>query len=307
MREQRPLPPLEQDRPQRAAGPGGPRAPAPFDEFAPGAGLRDVVGWLATIALAVALAAWLAAWSARQPTSEEAALPALERAIVALTELDGLLDLHAAAIAEQARAGGEVDVPGFPLDVPVPAAEARDPTALRAAVLAASAALVRVEGSAAFHDPDGAPAEASTLSSAGLMQALIDGLTADRHDRWAGLVRPLGLLSALLGAAVLVLGVGFGRFVRLGAVLAVAAALVLVPAVALREGLGFVGDDDIVGDEALAIAQSLASGPVRNALWLAAAGVAIALPAALLDRLFEASERRAPSPSPARAGELPPE
>ena len=304
MREREPLPPLERDSPARAEGPG---APAPFDEFAPGAGLRDVAGWLAAIALAVALAAWVAALSAAQATSEQAALPAVERAIVALTEIDGLLDLHADAIAEQARAGGEVSVPGFPLDVRVPAAAAGDRAALRAAVLAASAALVRVQGSAAFHDPEGAPAETSTLSSAGLMRALIDGLTADRHDRWAGFVRPLGLLSVLLGAAVLVLGVGYGRFVRFGLVLVAAAVVVVVPAVALRVGLGVVGDDDIVGDEARAIAQSLASGPVRNALWLAAAGVAIALPAALLDHLFEGSERRVSAPSPVRAGELPPE
>ncbi len=304
MREQESPPPLERGLPGHA---DWPEAPATFDEFAPGAGLRDVVGWVAAIAFAVVLAAWVAALSAAQSTSEQAALPALERAIVALTEIDGLLELHAEAIAEQASAGDEVRVPGFPLDVRVPAAEAGDLTALRTAVLAGGAALVRVEGSAAFHDPEGAPADASTLSSAGLMQALIDGLTEDRYDRWAGFVRPLGLLSVLLGAAVLVLGVGFGRFVRLGTVLVLAAVVVAVPAIALRVGLGFVGDDDFLGDEARAIAQSLARGPVRNALWLAGAGVAIALPAALLDRLFEGSERRRPGPSPARAGEPPPE
>ena len=304
MTAQEPLPPLEPARPPRA---DQPKAPAPFDEFAPGAGLRDVAGWLAAIALAVALAAWAAALSVTQATSEEAALPALGRAIVALTEIDGVLDLHADAIAEQVSAGGEVSVPGFPLDVRVPAAEGGDRAALRAAVLATSAALARVEGSAAFHDPEGAPTDPLRLSSAGLMQALLDGLTADRHEGCAGFVRPFGLLCVLLGAALLVLGVGYGRFVRLGLVLVAAAVVVVVPAVALRVGLGFVGDDDIVGEEARAIAQSLASGPVRNALLLGAAGLAVALPAALLDHLFEGSERRASKPSPARASELPPE
>jgi hypothetical protein len=138
------------------------------------------------------------------------------------------------------------------------------------------------------------------------MQALVDGLTAARHDRWAEFVRPLGLLSVLLGAVVLVLGAGFGRLARLGLLLVAAAVLVLGPAIALRVGLSFVGDDDVVGREARAIAQSLARGPVRNALWLAAAGLAIALPAAFLDRLTERVERRAASERLARAGQAPP-
>jgi hypothetical protein len=269
--------------------------------------VRDVARWVAAVALAVALAGWLAALSASQATSAETALPALERAIVVLSEIDGLLELHGETIAEQVGAGGEVELPGFPLDVRVPAAEAEGPSELRAALLAAGAALVRVEGSAAFHDSEGAPADTSRFSSAGLMQAVIDGLTAERHDRWAGLVAPLGVLSALFGVAVLLLGVGLGRLSRLGVVVAVAAVLVLVPAVALRVGLGFVGEDDVVGDEARAIARSLAGGGVRNALWLAAAGLAIAVPAVVVDRLLQGSERRASPGVRARAGELPPE
>ena len=123
------------------------------------------------------------------------------------------------------------------------------------------------------------------------MQAVIDGLAAHRHDRWAGYVSPLGRLSVLLAALGLLLTVGLGRFVRLGAVAVAAAALVIVPTVALRVGVGFVGEDDVIGNEAREIASSLLGGGVRNALWLAAAGLAIIVPAALLDRVFLDSER----------------
>ena len=264
-----------------------------FTEFAPGAGIRDVAGWVVTVLLTLTLAGWLAAYSASQATSDAAALPALERAIAVLTEIDGLLGTHSTNIAEQVRTGEEVTVPGYPLDVSVPAAQAATPPALRASVLAQSAALVRTEGSAVFHHPEGDLPAVSRLSSAGVMQALLNGLSADRHARWAGYVSPLAAVSALLAALALLFAVGVGRFVRLGAVAVAAAALVIVPVVAMRVGIGFVGEDDVIGNEARAIASALLAGGIRNALWLAAAGLAIVAPAAVLDRVFLDSERPA--------------
>ena len=288
MSSRRALPPID---PHPAEGEDWGETSPGFTEFAPGSGIRDVLGWIAALLLMLTLAAWLAAYSAAQATSEEAALPALERAIAVLTEVDGLLEVHSAGIASQVAAREAVDVPGYPLDVRVPASGAATPSALRASLLAESAALVRAEGSGAFADPNGDLPAVSRLSSAGLMQAVIDGLAAHRHDRWAGYVSPLGRLSVLLAALGLLLTVGLGRFVRLGAVAVAAAALVIVPTVALRVGVGFVGEDDVIGNEAREIASSLLGGGVRNALWLAAAGLAILVPAALLDRVFLDSER----------------
>ena len=288
MSSRRALPPID---PHPAEGEDWGETSPGFTEFAPGSGIRDVLGWIAALLLMLTLAAWLAAYSAAQATSEEAALPALERAIAVLTEVDGLLEVHGVGIASQVAAGDAVDVPGYPLDVRVPASGAATPSALRASLLAESAALVRAEGSGAFADPNGDLPAVSRLSSAGLMQAVIDGLAAHRHDRWAGYVSPLGRLSVLLAALGLLLTVGLGRFVRLGAVAVAAAALVIVPTVALRVGVGFVGEDDVIGNEAREIASSLLGGGVRNALWLAAAGLAILVPAALLDRVFLDSER----------------
>jgi len=283
-----PLPPIDphpsEDEDWAETSPG-------FGEFAPGSGIRDVLAWIAALLLTLTLAAWLAAYSAAQATSEEAALPALERAIVVLTGVDGLLDIHGAEIAGQVGEGNAVEVPGYPLDVQVPASEASTPARLRSNLLARSAALLRAEGSGVFADPTGEPPLVSRLSSGGLMQAVIDGLSTARHDQWAGYVSPLGGLSVLLAAFGLLLAVGVGRFVRLGAVAVAAAALVIVPTVALRVGVGFVGEDDLIGIEAREIAQSLLGTGVRNALWLAAAGIAIVVPAALLDRVFLDSER----------------
>lgn len=262
-----------------------------FAEFSPGSGIRDALGWIAAVLLMLTLAGWLAAYSAAQATSEEAALPALERAVVVLTELDGLLEVHSADIAAQVAAGEEVEVPGYPLDVRVAASRAQTPSALRASVLAESALLLRTQGSGVFADPSGDPPAVSRFSSAGLMQAVIDGLSAARHDRWAGYVSPLGTVSAILAAVSLLFAVGLGRFVRLGAVAVAAAVLVIVPTVALRVSVGFVGADDLIGNEAREIAQSLLGGGVRNAFWLAVAGLAILVPAAVLDRVFLDSER----------------
>ena len=281
--------------------------PQAFDEFGPGAGVRDIAYLVAIVLLALVLAGWLAAFSATQATSNEVAFPALERAVVAITEIDGLLDLHADDLEEQAAGGGAIALPGFPLDVEVAAAEVLTDgdfdrelfrAAFRAALLRESAERLREQGSSAFHDTDGVLAGPSRFSSAGLMQALIDGLTDERHDRWSEFVQPLRLLALVLGAAMLVLGVGFGRFIRLGGAMIVAAALVLVPALVLRIAIDFVGDEDIIGDEARAIASRLTEialwndGWPGNAVWLAVAGAVIAIPAAILEHLFEGSDRR---------------
>ncbi|MYD65527.1 MAG: hypothetical protein F4X26_06050 [Chloroflexi bacterium] len=288
MSARRPLPPIDphpsEDEEWGETSPG-------FAEFSPGSGIRDALGWIAAVLLMLTLAGWLAAYSAAQATSEEAALPALERAVVVLTEIDGLLEIHGADLAAQVAAGERVELPGYPLDVRVAASQAQTPSAMRASLLAESAALLRTQGSGAFADPSGDLPVVSRLSSAGLMQAVIDGLSAARHDRWAGYVRPLGLASAALAAVSLLFAVGLGRFVRLGSVAVAAAVLVVVPTVALRVSIGFVGEDDLIGNEAREIARALLGGGVRNALWLAVAGLGILVPAAVLDRVFLDSER----------------
>ena len=281
--------------------------PNPFDEFGPGAGLRDLAHRAGSVLLLVVLTGWLAAFSLSQATSQEVALPALERAVVALTEVDGLLDLHAEELQDQAAAGPRIELPGYPLAVSVPSVAVTDSAGeldrvlLRDELVRRSALLLQAQGLEAFRDPNGVFASPSRFSSAGLMDQIIDGLAIDDHDRWSSFVSPLGYASLLLVAAVLLLGVGFGRLIRLGVAMLIAAALVIVPALLIRLTVGFVGDDDVIGDEARSIVRTLAGTPIRNALWLAAGGGAIAIPALALDHLFEGSERRAAADSAPRA------
>ena len=74
---------------------------------------------------------------------------------------------------------------------------------------------------------------------------------------------------------------------------ALAGALVLAGALLIRFVFGLLGDDGAIGDEARAIANTLAGAPIRNGLLMLIGGLAILLPAFALDRLFESSDRRA--------------
>ena len=279
---------------------GGPwnAIPDPFDEFSATAGVRDFAFGAASLLLIAALTAWLAAFSLAQATTPETALPAIRRAVIVITGIDGLLDVHAADLEEQASSGDPITVPGYSLDVSVPAADvssgagALDRQLLRDEIVERSTLLIREEGLAAFRDPDGEVTAPSRFSSAGLIDQLIVRLRESEHDRWSSLLTPLGYASLALAAAVLLLGVGFARLIRLGGAILIPGALVLIGALLIRFVFGLLGDDGAIGDEARAIANTLAGAPIRNGLLMLIGGLAIYLPALALDRLFESSDRR---------------
>ena len=280
-----------------------------LESAADGAGRRFVV-WLLGALLAGAAALWIVTLSVAQATDEEVALPALERAVAALTDLEGLLDQHLEAVQEQADSGAEkLVLPAYVVrDAAVPTASVTnaggtvDRVLLRDALLSTSARLVYTRGVDAFRQSDEAPERASRLSVSGGVRALLDGLSSDNHGAAVVWLWPVGVVCLALAAALLALGRDFGRFVALGVVLVAAAAPVLLAGVAARFALGFVDGSeatvtalppgDAVIDEFTAMGRQLAGLPIRNALWLAAAGVAIALPAALLGALFDRSVRR---------------
>lgn len=285
-----------------------------LEAAADGAGRRFLV-WLLGALLAGAAALWIATLSVAQATDEEVALPALERGVAALTDLEGLLDQHLEAVQEQADSGAErLVLPAYVVrDVTVEAGDVTnaggtvDRALLRDKLLRISALRVYTRGVDAFRQSDETPERASRLSVSGGIRALLDGLSSDNHGAAVVWLWPLGAVCLALAAALLALGRDFGRFVALGVVLVVAAAPVLLAGVAARLALGFVDGStatgtalppgDVVVDEFTAIGRQLAGLPIRNALWLAAAGVAIALPAALLGALFDRSVRR---PAPER-------
>ena len=272
-----------------------------LEESGAGAGRRLLL-WLVGALLAAAAALWLTVLTVAQATDEEVALVALERGVAALTDVEALLDLQLEAVQEQADAGAaKLAPPGFPVrDAGVPAGEATRPDGtvdrmlLLDGLLSSSARLVYMRGVDAFREGDAEPQRASRLSLYGGIRALLNGLSSDNHDTAVVWLWPLGGACLLLGALLLVLAAGFGRFLALGVALMVAATPVLLAGLVARLALELVdaGPDDRLAAEFVAIGRQLAALAVRNALWLGAAGIALAVPAALLGALFDRSVRR---------------
>ena len=288
---------------------GEPHPPLDVAEEPEGDGARRVLLWVSGTLLAGAAALWLATLSVAQATDEQVALPALQRGVAALTEIDALLDVQLEEMQRQADAGAEtLAPPGFPVrdaavqtDAVTRADGAVDRALLYDALLRSSARLVYTRGVAAVQGGDEPGEETALLSPSGGVRAVLDGLSVENHETAVLWLWPLGGACLLLGALLLVAASGFGRFVAVGVALVAAAVPVLLGGLAARLALSFVdaGPDDRLVEEFLAIARGLTTLPVRNALWLAAAGVAVALPGALLAALFDRSVRRPPSERPA--------
>ena len=68
--------------------------------YEPGGGGRRLLVWVTGALLTAAAAAWLMALSVAQATDEPVALPALERGVAALTDIEALLDEQLAAVQE---------------------------------------------------------------------------------------------------------------------------------------------------------------------------------------------------------------
>ncbi len=262
---------------------------------------RHLGAWVAGLALIAVGAAAIGAHSVAQATSEEVALPALRRAVEALAEPEALLELHSETIAEEAAAadpGSTVEVPGYPVvgvGLKVEDAASNDLARMSDALLDASAARVHVEGRSALAAGGLAPPTSDRLSTAGAVAGLLDSLTADNHDRWSRWRTALLVLATLLAAVVVVLPRGFGGVLGLGAALLAAGIVVAGGAIVLRIALSLAGGEGPLLDEYLRISRELTRIPLRNGLVLAAAGVALALPAALLRALFERSVASEPS------------
>lgn len=242
--------------------------------------------WL-TIALALVTALSLAAFALAQVTSREVAIPAAERSVAALSEVDSLVSLAERALCAQAGGEGALDLPGFAVgDVQVRANEVRcvdgrvDLEALRALLLSRGADLVYLRGIEAFIEAGRTPAPASPLSGAGAIRTLVDVLTVTVHEPAVLAAWALAALGAALAGALLLLGRrGLGRLARVGVALAVGAAPVLLAALALRFALAsFTTEDDPMLAEFIAIAHALLGVPLWDAAWVLLGGLALVVP-----------------------------
>jgi len=266
---------------------------------------RPFVARLALAGFVVVAVAWVYAVSAAQATSREVALPALARTVAALSEVDGLLALHRPdiAVAGASRAAdpaARVALPGFPVpDATLTAIEARDANAdaQRALLLSRAAGVLYDGGAGALLVEDGTAADAGLFSTEGATRRLIAALSSSNHRALGALVWPLGAVALVLGAAAVALGRGFARFVALGGALLVTAALAAAVALALRWTAETLGDDgSVLAAELTAVVAEVAWTPARHARWLAAAGLAIAIPALLLAAVFGGIRRAEVAP-----------
>ncbi|HJM76336.1 MAG TPA: hypothetical protein QGI71_10865 [Dehalococcoidia bacterium] len=276
--------------------------PSPLlDEFdGLGGGTRRVAAWLIGILLAGAIALWLVVLSASQATGEVVALPAIERGIVALTDLDALLAAQSEELAAQAAAGEPVVVGGFPIrDLAIPVSEVIaggefDIDLLRAALLSRSALRVHASGVAAFEGGGEITAGASMFSFGGGVKTLLEALSSDNHSTASVWLWPLGAACLALGALLLAAGSGFARFTALGMALITAAVPVAIGSLALRlvVDVAAPGGGDPIVDEFVAIARQFTALPLRNALWTLGGGAAIVVPSLVLNAVFDRSFRR---------------
>lgn len=256
--------------------------PPPYRPEDPGVEART---WL-TIALALVTALWLTAFALAQVTSREVAIPAAERSIAALSEVDSLVTLGERALCAQAGGDGALNLPGFVVgEVQVRANEMRcadgrvDLQAMRALLLSRGADLVYLRGIEAFIEAGRTPEPASPLSGAGAVRGLIDTLTATVHEPAVLAAWALGALGAMLAGALVLMGRGLGRLARVGVGLAVGATPVLLATLALRFALGRLAtDDDPMLREFIAIAHALLGVPLWNAAWVLAGGLALVVP-----------------------------
>lgn len=278
-----------------------PRAPVITDEavygtppppYRPAERGVETRAWV-TIALALVTALWLTAFALAQVTSREVALPAAERAIAALSEVDSLLTLGERALCAQAGGSGNLELPGFAVgEVQVRANEVRctdgrlDLVALRQLLLSRGADLAYLRGIEAFIEAGRTPEPASPISGAGAVRGLIDTLTVGVHEVAVIAAWALGALGAMLAVPLVLMSRGLGRLSRLGVALAVGAAPVLLAALALRFALGTLTTepDDHMLREFIAIAHALLGVPLRDAAWVDLGGVALVAPGVVVRR-----------------------
>lgn len=245
-------------------------------------------------------AVWLAALSLSQLSSRTVAMPAIEQGVSALTEIDTLLAIHEEELCNLAEADAAIEVPGFPVQgVDVRIDDIRcvdgvlDRDSLRTLLLTRSAEQVYLHGADAFSDGSTDAGDASILSPSGGIQATLDSVGASMHDRMEIVVLVLGVTNAVLLGIVLLLGRGIRRFAGAGLVLILAALPLLIGGLILWFGLGAMTSGNGLTAEFATITRSLLELPLRNALVVAGAGVALLVPVLIVDRLVKRAQYQA--------------
>lgn len=243
---------------------------------------------------------WLGALTLSQLSSRTVAIPAIERGVAALTEVDALLAIHEGELCDLAASESALEVSSFPVrgvevavsDIQCPGGRL-DREALRALLLSRSAEQVYSLGADAFRDEGAELEAASILSTSGATRATLDSIGSKMHSRMTTAAWVLGAVSAVLLAAVLAVGRGVRRFAGVGLVLILIAAPMLLGTGLAWWGLGRLFHGAGVGSEFVAITRSLLELPLRNAVVVLGAGTALMAPVLVVDALVRRADRRA--------------
>ena len=243
---------------------------------------------LATFGLAVMSGLWVLALAASQATSPTVAVPFLERTIGTLGDVPALLQIHEQPIriAASQRGTGPVAVPGFPVPgVTLPRAMAQTGTRdeWRTALLRESAAAAYERGPAVF-SPGGDATRGGLLSTSRWVDIVMGVLSSGTHGTASLVAWAIGLATLALAALVLVAVDGVRRFVAIGLALiggAILAGLVGLLGMLIAMLLS-MGEAGVFVAEVGALIRTIAWAPVQDAIRMGIAGVAIAVPAAVI-------------------------
>lgn len=246
--------------------------------------VRVASQWFLALLLVVALTALFVAINAVQLTSSATGQRLLRRAVATLTDIDAALPHIHSDLLEEAAAGAPGDmvrVPGFPIPVEIPVAEAAtlSQAELRARLLEESARQAYAQGMAvlAAADPEAQDQRnIELISTAGVIDRGLGLITSSNQTRFRIAVAVAGGLSAALAGLLLAALRSYGRLLASGAVILAACLPALAAAVALRFGFRTAQDGaDPFTYNLLELGVDAMWVPIRNYIALAALGAAL--------------------------------
>lgn len=239
--------------------------------------------WTIGFVLTLVLIAFLLALAAAQVTSSGPAHRALRRAAAVTTGIDAALPRIQEELRQAAakNTGDPVQVPGYPIPVEVPRAQAQTigPAELRRVVLDESARRLYRDGWSVWDDSDPeARQDVRHISTAGLLKTGLGLINDGNHRIFLGLTGLLGLMALGLGLALAVSLAPLPRLAVLGAVLTAAGLPLLAGAVAIRFGLRTAAvDADPFAKGLLDLGVAIMAVPIRTYLIVSLLGITLAL------------------------------
>lgn len=238
--------------------------------------LREPGKWFAGLLFLLVLLATMVSLQLFQATAEGPAKRTLERSIIALTEVDVLLDRDYDDLQERAAAVGPdetVRLAEYPIDVPLAPVDVKGKSRdeIRTTIVNRSVDLMYDRGSSVWRDGPRKPG-AGTFTVAGLIDRSLGFLRDDVHAILAWLTFALAALSALAAALLVSTCRGFGRAAGLGAVVLTASLLLLLTGVLARVSLETANDGEYVERELSEAAIPISDIPIRNGIAFAALG-----------------------------------